>query len=214
MRRASIRAGPGIDWAALRRRLAGTADGMAAAGELDEGAERALLVRRAERLARPPPSSLETGGALQVVTFSLGRERYGIESAYVREVVRFTDFTPVPGAPEFLVGVTGLRGELLAIVDLRALLGVQQQGITDLSRIIVLGGERAEFGLLADSTHELKLLPAGQLLEPAAAAGLERQLLRGVTAEALIVLDGAALLRDQRLFIGADGGGAATEPTR
>jgi chemotaxis signal transduction protein len=84
-------------------------------------------------------------------------------------------------------------------------------GWTDQSWVIVLGGERNEFALLADKVHEVITLRTDQVLDwQGSATGVGRQFVRGVTEGALIVLDGAALLQDDRLFIdqGGDGAGA------
>ena len=90
-------------------------------------------------------------------------------------------------------------------MDLRTFLGVSGQAVTDLSRVLVLGGDRAEFGMLADAAHEVRTLRLDEILEPpGSVAGAGREYLRGVTQEALIVLDGAMLLQDSRLFIDQD----------
>jgi len=134
--------------------------------------------------------------------FTLANERYGLPTPYAQEVVRQADYTPVPGAPDFLAGVLNLRGDILAVFDLRPFLGVAGGGGTGLSRVLVAGGARAEFGILADAVEGVTAVRADEVLEPpGAVAGPGRQYLRGVTPDALIVLDGAALLADARLFI-------------
>ena len=76
------------------------------------------------------------------------------------------------------------------------------RGLTDLARVLVLGADRPEFGVLADAAHEVTTLRVDEVHEPPdSATGVGREYLRGVTKDALIVLDGAALLRDGRLFI-------------
>lgn len=202
-----------IDWTAVRERLASASAATASALELPPDRARAVMDERARLLARPLAEREAPGQLVEVLTFSLGREAYAIESKHVREVVRLVDYTPVPGTPEFLLGVINLRGEILAIADLRKLLGVAPQGFTDLSRVIVLGGDRAEFGILADAAHENRVLLATQILEPTGAAGgIGREHLRGVTSEGLIVLEGRMLLGDSRLFIGGERDDAATRP--
>jgi len=158
--------------------------------------ERARALARAGVEPRPP------GEMIEVLVFVLGNETYAIETRWVHEVARFTDFTPVPGAPEFALGITNLRGEVLAVVDLRKFFGVAVKGVTDLSRLVVLGSERAEFGVLADATREVRALRSDEVLETVEpVAGIGRDYLRGVTKDALIVLDGAVLLQDGRLFV-------------
>jgi len=191
-----------IDWAAVREQLARARAATAVAVALPPDRAKAVLDERARILARPPAEGPPPGGVIEVATFLLGSERYAIEAKYVREVVRLEDFTAVPGAPEFLLGVTNLRGEILAVVDLRKFFGVPAKGLTDLSRLIVLGGQRAEFGILADQAEALLTLRAPEVLEPPeSVAGIGREYLRGVTREALIVLDGARLLSDPRLVV-------------
>ena len=163
---------------------------------------KAVMDERARALASPPAQTGSADQSLEVVTFMLAEERYGIETSHVREVVRLADYTPLPGTPDFLVGVTNLRGEILADVDLRKFLGVPGAGLTDLSRLIVLGSDRAEFGLLADTWVGVVRLRADEVLEPPeAVAAVGRKYLRGVTKEGLVLLDGAVLLKDDRLFI-------------
>ena len=158
-----------------------------------------MLAARARALARIPVEPPRAGEMLELVVFVLAGERYGIESRFVREVARLTRFTPVPGTPPFVLGVTSLRGEILALFDLRHLLGVVAVGVTDLGRIIVLGEHRREFGLLADSASEILSLPGANLAQTETAWG--RTYVRGVSPEGVIVLSGEALLNDPQLTI-------------
>jgi purine-binding chemotaxis protein CheW len=120
----------------------------------------------------------------------------------VREVVRFADFTPVPGTPEFIVGVANLRGTVIAIIDLHRFFNIPRKGVTDLSRVVVLGVDRVEFGILADLADGQTAIAAGDILAPPGKmAGIASTYVRGVTREALIILDGMALLADERLTV-------------
>jgi purine-binding chemotaxis protein CheW len=161
---------------------------------------RAIMDDRTRRLARKQAPAQRAGDALEVLTFALGQERYAVETRYAREVVRLATITPVPGVPSFVMGVTNYRGQILCVLDLRLLLGAPATGITDLSRLIVFGGS-AEFGLLADRADEIRSLHAHEILaSPEAVIGTGREFVRGVTRDALTVLDGAWLLRDPRLM--------------
>ena len=162
---------------------------------------REVLDGRARQLARVPDERPRAGEVLELVGFVLAGERYGIESRFVREVARLTRFTPVPGTPAFVLGVTNLRGEILALFDLRQLLGVVAEGVTDLGRIVVLGEQRREFGLLAEAASEILYLPGTSLAQTA--TPWARPYLRGVGPDGLIVLSGEALLNDPRLTIDA-----------
>ena len=204
--------GKKIDWEEVRRRLARAAEATGESLRLSPQRAKAILDERARALARVPPAPPKASEVLEIATFALANEHYGVETRFVREVVRLADFTPLPGAPPFLVGVLNLRGEILALIDLRTFFGVPARGLTDLARVLVLGDERPEFGVLADAAHEVTTLRVDEVHEPPdSAAGVGREYLRGVTKDALIVLDGAALLRDGRLFIdqGEEGASAS-----
>ena len=194
-----------IDWKAVRKRLDQATVATEAAQRLTPARAREVLDERARILARIPTPAPLASEVLEVATFTLAQEHYAIETCHVREVARLAGCTPVPGAADFLVGVINLRGEILAVFDLRKLLAVPEQGLTDRTRFLVLGGERPEFGIVADSVHEVRTLRTNELLEPPdSVAGPGREYLRGVTSGALIVLDGAVLLQDRRLFIDHD----------
>jgi purine-binding chemotaxis protein CheW len=191
-----------INWQDVRERLARIGTAIAGEVRLSPERARAVMEERARALARVPPRAPNAAEVIEVVTFSLANERYAVATCHVREVLRCGDVTPVPGAPDFLAGLLNLRGEVLAVFDLRTFFGIAAGGAAGLSRVLVLGGERAEFGVLADAVHEVLPLRTGEVHEPPGSlAGPGREYLRGVTAGALLVLDGAVLLRDGRLFI-------------
>jgi purine-binding chemotaxis protein CheW len=189
-----------VDWTALHERLARAA--AAAEQALDPAPERArqIMDQRARILARAPPAARPAGDHIEVLVFSLAGGRYAIETRYVREVVRIADVTPVPGVSDFVVGVTTLRGEILAVVDLCRIFGVEARSLT--AHMILCGEQRAEFGVLADNVHDVTPLPLAEIFEsPGGVSGSDRAYLRGVTRDALVVLDGAVLLWDERFFI-------------
>jgi purine-binding chemotaxis protein CheW len=209
MTRTRRTSGGSIDWITVRERLTRA---QASANETEVSAERAraILAERARLLARKQADAHAAGDTIEALSFALGTERYAVETKYVREVVRLVDVTPVPGAPDFVVGVTNHRGQVLCVVDLRSFLPAPATGVTDLTRIIVLGMDTAEFGVLADVADEIRQLSTSEILPPPeTVAGVGREYLRGVTKDALIVLDGALLLHDSRLVVDQRETGAA-----
>jgi purine-binding chemotaxis protein CheW len=191
-----------IDWGEVRTRVAQAFD--RSTGETSPERIREVLVERARRLALVAERPEAAFGALELLPFRLGREHYAIETRYAREVVRLTDFTSVPSAEDFLLGVANLRGEIVPVFDLMLFFGFASQGLSDRSRVIVVGAAEVEFGIIADTVQAVMHLPAEALVADAAFEG-ERggECVRGVTRDAMIVLDGAALLKDRRLFIGS-----------
>ena len=191
-----------IDWQQVHQRLERARQATEEALHLSPERARAVMEARARALAQVPPQAPLADEILELVTFGLAGEHYAIETRCIREVVRFSEYTPVPGGPDFLVGLLNLRGDILAVFDLRQSFGLARQEVTDLARVIVLGDERAEFGVLADAVDEVRTVRTEEVLEPpASVSGIGRELLRGVTKDALIVLDGTVLLQNSRFFI-------------
>jgi purine-binding chemotaxis protein CheW len=132
---------------------------------------------------------------LELLTYALANEVYAVESRYVAAVFRLTGLSPLPGAEPPVFGVTAWRGELLTILDLRAALGLSITALNDLSWVIVLGEERPAFGILADAVRELVNLPAFAVREPPEGIAAQREYLRGVTPDAVLVLEATKLLQ-------------------
>ena len=184
-----------VDWAALIALV----NAPAATAATDD---RKVLEERAQRLARPVEAPRATD-TLEVVTFGLSRGRFALPTRLVLEALRLTSYTPVPRTPDFVLGVTNLRGAILPIFDLRNALGVAASGITDLSRLLVLGRDEAEFALVVDRVHEVLTLELATLVK---ADGVDRgagSLVRAITPDGISVLDGDALLDDPRFVVAA-----------
>jgi purine-binding chemotaxis protein CheW len=159
---------------------------------------REILEERARMLARPLASldALSAGDAT-AITFSVARERYAVESRFVFAVFRLTDLTPLPGAEAHVAGLTRWRGDLLTLLDVRGLVGAPTHGLDDLARVIVIGARSAEFGLLADTVGDPMPLRSADIVPLPPGRGAATHVLRGVTRDAILVLDAAALIARQ-----------------
>jgi purine-binding chemotaxis protein CheW len=176
-----------VDWDAVRARL--DEIGRALRSESSEGDARALLESRARALARRPAEP-ERGDELRLVTFELSGETYAVEARWVAEVARLERPTPLPGAELPLFALVAWRGELLPLIDLRALLGLSSTGDAAPAWMVVLGDGRPEVGVPIDEPGEFHVLRAGEVTpSPTPRPGV-----RGLTADAVVVLDGAAVL--------------------
>jgi purine-binding chemotaxis protein CheW len=192
-----------IDWQAIGKRV--TEAAMATQEALQPSPERArrILDERAGNLARPSVDPHSARNTSDVVGFVLDGGQYCIETRCVREVRRFGDVTPLPGVPDFLVGVTNLRGEILPLIDLRRFLDLPSKGPAVPSHVIICGDARAEFGLVADAMHGVSAVALDELApDPIGHSERSRDYVMGIARNATVVLNGSALLTDRRLFIG------------
>ncbi|WP_217525725.1 chemotaxis protein CheW [Vibrio metschnikovii] len=100
---------------------------------------------------------------LQWVTFQLEEETYGVNVMQVREVLRYTEIAPVPGSPDYVLGIINLRGNVVTVIDTRSRFGLIQGEITDNTRIIVIESERQVIGILVDSVAEVVYLRSSEI---------------------------------------------------
>lgn len=100
---------------------------------------------------------------IQLVTFRLKDESYGINVMQVQEVLRVAEIAPVPGAPHYVLGIINLRGNVVTVIDTRVRFGLPSAEINDLSRIIVIESEAQVVGILVDSVAEVVDLPMSEI---------------------------------------------------
>ena len=100
---------------------------------------------------------------IQLVTFRLKDETYGINVMQVQEVLRVAEIAPVPGAPHYVLGIINLRGNVVTVIDTRVRFGLPSAEIDDLSRIIVIESEAQVVGILVDSVAEVVDLHASEI---------------------------------------------------
>ena len=96
--------------------------------------------------------------SLQVVTFRVGNEDYGLHIMRVQEIIRVIEAVKVPKAPAYVEGVINLRGKIIPIIDLRKRMMKAITCYSDASRIIVVdtGGKLA--GLVVDAVIDVMML--------------------------------------------------------
>jgi purine-binding chemotaxis protein CheW len=93
--------------------------------------------------------------SLQCVTFTLEDETYGMNVMQVQEVLREVEVAPVPGAPDYVLGIINLRGNVVSVIDARTRFGLQPKESDEMSRIIVIEAQQQILGILVDSVAEV-----------------------------------------------------------
>jgi len=95
---------------------------------------------------------------LQWVTFRLEGELYGINVIQVQEVLRVTEIAPVPGAPDYVLGIINLRGNVVTVIDTRRRFVLNEREIDDDTRIVIIEVMGQIVGLLVDGVAEVVYL--------------------------------------------------------
>ncbi|MBV7298571.1 chemotaxis protein CheW [Enterovibrio paralichthyis] len=138
---------------------------------------------------------------LQWVTFQLEDETYGINVMQVREVLRYTEIAPVPGAPDYVLGIINLRGNVVTVIDTRSRFGLVQGEVTDNTRVIVIEAESQVIGIMVDSVAEVVYLKTSEIdTTPSVGTDESAKFIQGVSnrnGHLLILVDLNKLLSDE-----------------
>ena len=135
---------------------------------------------------------------LQLVSFIIGNEEFGVDILYVQEINRMIQITKVPNAPLFIEGVINLRGRVIPVVDLRTKLGMPKKEHDKNTRIIVVEVEGKTIGFIVDAVNEVLRIPK-DITEapPEIVAGINSEFIKSVGKledRLLILLDLQKLL--------------------
>jgi purine-binding chemotaxis protein CheW len=105
--------------------------------------------------------------AVQLVNFRLREEEFGVDIGSVREITKVGDITHIPEGPAFIQGVTNLRGQIIAVIDLAKQFGLSsQEELSDSARIVVTEVNGQTVGMLVDEVPGVLNLP-GENIEAA-----------------------------------------------
>jgi purine-binding chemotaxis protein CheW len=118
---------------------------------------------------------------MQLVTFSIGEEEFGVDILKVQEIIRMMEITKVPRAPDFVEGVINLRGKVIPIIDLRKRFGLSTRDHDKHTRIIVIEINNMIVGFVVDSVSEVLRIPSNTVEPPPpVVSGLESEYISGV----------------------------------
>jgi purine-binding chemotaxis protein CheW len=119
---------------------------------------------------------------LQLVTFLLGEEEYGIPIARIQEIDRLSKITQTPKAPKFVEGVTNLRGEVIPVLSTRTLFALEAKAADDHTRVIIVDLGGAKTGLVVDSVKQVLSIPQSNIAPPppSISNGADGQFISGI----------------------------------
>lgn len=113
---------------------------------------------------------MKTNATIQLLTFTMSGETYALEVTSTREVLEYSEITPIPRTPAWIRGILNLRGSVIPVLDLKQKLGM---GATEKSRDacilileLLLDGEQTVVGVMADSVKEVFEIDTSTLEPP------------------------------------------------
>jgi len=145
---------------------------------------------------------------LEVLSFRLDKEEYGISILAVQEIRGYGAVTRIANAPAFLKGVINLRGQIVPIVDMRIKFSLGQAGYDSFTVVIILNIGRQVIGMVVDSVSDVVTLAPDQVRPaPSIGGGIDADHLLGLgtVGERMLIL-----LDIERLMAAPDMGLAAS----
>jgi purine-binding chemotaxis protein CheW len=145
------------------------------------------------------------GELLQLVTFSISDEEFGVDILKVQEIIRTMEISKVPRSPDFVEGVINLRGKVIPIIDLRRRFGLEYKEHDKDTRIIVIEIAEVIVGFVVDAVSEVLRIPANTVEPPPpVVAGMDSEYISGVGKlenSLLILLDLDKLLSSDDMAV-------------
>jgi chemotaxis signal transduction protein len=147
--------------------------------QTESGSETATEAKRTSAADHEAKQELSE---IQLVTFMLGDEEYGVPISQVQEIDRLSKITKVPKAAQFVEGVTNLRGEVIPVLDTRKRFDLEAKVSNDRTRIMIMELGGVKTGLIVDSVREVLSLSKKDIAPPPEAihSGIDQQFISGI----------------------------------
>ena len=194
------------NWESIYSRLDQVDRTIQAATDISRERQDEILAERALLLARETKRTEQgsDGGLLQAIAFQVGDLRFAVEVKEIAEIVGLAQIVRVPCVPEFIAGITNVRGNITTLIDLRRLFGDASEAIVDLKRAVLLHVHDARIGLLAEEILGTMQYKRSSLQKMASQRYSDRYI-RGVTDDLISLLDGEAIVSDPKVVVNDEG---------
>jgi purine-binding chemotaxis protein CheW len=138
---------------------------------------------------------------LQLVSFNIGDEEFGVDILKVQEINRMVQVTRVPNTPDYVLGVINLRGKVIPIIDMRNRLGMATKEFDKDTRIVIVEIESKVIGFVVDAVSEvIRINKSITEPPPPMVAGIDSEYITAIGKledRLLILLDLRKILTDE-----------------
>lgn len=132
---------------------------------------------------------------IQLVSFMLADEEYGVEVLKVREIIRMPTITKMPNVPQHVEGIINLRGKVIPIISMRRRFGLMENENNSQTRIIIMDVVGSLTGFIVDAVSEVIRIHSSEIQPPPSmvlSGGISQEFITGVFNHAerlLIIMD-------------------------
>ena len=120
---------------------------------------------------------------IQLVSFMLADEEYGVEVLKVREIIRMPTITKMPNVPQHVEGIINLRGKVIPIISMRKRFGLMENDNNSHTRIIIMDVVGSMTGFIVDAVSEVIRIHSSEI-QPSPtiviSGGIDQEFITGV----------------------------------
>jgi chemotaxis signal transduction protein len=146
----------------------------------------------------PHPDVQAMTPMLELAILHCGGASFGMDVKWVREIRPFAGAAPVYGVPAFWIGVTALRGELFAVLDLRRFLFPHHRSTVDQKHVVFTSVNNLRIGLAVEEMPTIRQIDVQSMT---AISSTEVPHAVGVLPDQITVLDLPRLFTDPRMTV-------------
>jgi len=183
-----------FDWAEIHRQIeAGPSKFDTIIGGDNERAGQ-LLRERTAQLAAIPDDPSAHADLLRAVVLLVGEERYALPIESMQEVTKLANVAVVPETAAAALGILNWRGELVMAFDLAALLGIEAERKGAGRLVAIMRGEEPKLAFAVDGVDHVTEIDVTNLQPPDPALSQHADIFRGMTSDALVLIDETKLM--------------------
>lgn len=139
----------------------------------------------------------------QLIVFHVADEEFGVPIGEIQEIIRMRPITPIPDSPEFIKGLINVRGDIVAVIDVKARFSLPRDEKIPPKHIVITKRDETVFGLIVDEVTEVLRIPETEIKKPPElVTHLHQQYVTGVVTienRLLILIDLARVLSEEEL---------------
>jgi purine-binding chemotaxis protein CheW len=143
------------------------------------------------------------GKTFQIVSFTVGKEEYGVHIEAVQEIVRMPEITHLPQTQSFIKGVINLRGNIIPVIDMRERFRMEKKDYNEMTRVIVVKIGEKLVGMIVDTVSQVLEMGANDVEDaPDIISGLSKEYIEGIgkiNEQMIIVLKIEKVLTSEEL---------------
>jgi purine-binding chemotaxis protein CheW len=163
-----------------------------------ESLQETVIIQRRDPMATHALVKLDEAKSdelIQLVSFMLADEEYGVEVLKVREIIRMPTITKMPNVPQHVEGIINLRGKVIPIISMRRRFNLMENANNSQTRIIIMDVSGSLTGFIVDAVSEVIRIHSSEIQPPPSmvlSGGIGQEFITGVFNHAerlLIIMD-------------------------